>query len=126
MNVLFPALITRVNTTRDNSIVIKLETQELSPDKMSELMRLHKNICYCMLKSVSIDNKDMEIIEQIELGGSEISFKSPKTSSQKLRNVLYLLWKQTENKNLNFDEFYSYNMEEIINSFKTKLNSNNE
>ena len=43
-----------------------------------------------------------------------------KTKSQRLRNVMYILWQQNQGL-YTFEEFYSLEMEKIIQHYKDKL-----
>ena len=44
-----------------------------------------------------------------------------KTKSQRLRNVLFVYHSQNPNSGVSFDEFYSKNMEDMIEHYKKKL-----
>lgn len=55
-----------------------------------------------------------------EWDGKKITVKQGKTPSQKLRAVLFLLWKQLSVEEP-FDTWYAKKMEDIIEKFKEKL-----
>ncbi len=58
---------------------------------------------------------------QEELDAIELDlYDEPKSQSARLRNVLYVLWKQ-QGENGDFKKFYKQKTEEIIQHFKTKL-----
>lgn len=59
------------------------------------------------------DEKDVDVM-QVQ---KEVVHKSP---SQRMRSVMFLLWKQT-GEELPFEVFYTTHMERIIEHLKTKL-----
>jgi hypothetical protein len=114
--ILIPAQIEAVQTRRDRSLKITLGTQELEPQKAGQLMGLNQHVATVYITSretLSADEKD--ILDSIE---PDLPGKSP---SQRLRAVLYLLWKQEpagfQDQNLH----YLHHMEKILEHFKAKL-----
>ena len=65
------------------------------------------------------DNFD-GISEAMKDSGVETRMPVGKSPSQRLRNVLYVLWEQS-GQTMMFDNFYNIKMEEITNHFKSKL-----
>lgn len=59
------------------------------------------------------DEKDVDMLE----ARKELVHKSP---SQRLRSVIFLLWKQADGE-LPFEVYYSTKMEQIIDHLKSKL-----
>lgn len=46
---------------------------------------------------------------------------TPKTQSQRLRAALYILWEQQRADKMEFEEFYTKQMEHIIEAVKARL-----
>ena len=64
----------------------------------------------CVIRSASCT------LEKVDL----TDFDNPKSQSQRLRAVLYLLW-QREAPDMEFRDFYYQQTEKIINHYKNKL-----
>lgn len=91
----------KISTLVDGSISIQIVTQELSPEAMTEIFNMKK----------SGFSDEWFDIEQ----------KEWKTPWERLRWVIYLLWKQDNEWYNDFPLYYQYRMEKIINAYKAKL-----
>ena len=119
--IIFPAQIEYIGTRKDKTLVVKLGTQELSPDVSSEIFRLHNTLCYILIKPEPVTKEDETVIDKLsELTLSDIPGK---TQSQRLRNVLFLLWKKDNKGFKEFESYYQHLMERIIETYKYELNS---
>jgi hypothetical protein len=105
------AIITGIRSKVDRSLGLSVSTPELStPEKalFMELQGLNVDLTITPLEGADVEaeriDKDMET----------------KTSSQRLRAVLYIYWKQQGGAG-EFDEFYKSHMEKFIDHVKTKL-----
>jgi hypothetical protein len=107
----FEALMTGFSSRVDQSLSFRGVTPELSTDEKVALMNLQNVLCECLL--FPKDEKDVDILK-VE---KEVIHKSP---SQRLRSVIFLLWKQT-GEELPFEVFYTTKMEQIIDHLKSKL-----
>ena len=68
--------------------------------------------------SVCLNSDEVEELDKVELD----IYDEPKTQSQRLRNVIFILWKQEGEKG-DFKTFYKQKTEEIIQHFKNKLDT---
>ena len=108
------ASITKVSTFADHSLRLQVDTsRELSPEENALVFSLYNKSGWFLFKEVEIQVEDIEVPEYVK------EFKDDKTPSQRLRAILYLLWKVE--KQGTADEFYKRKMEEVIEHFKTKL-----
>ena len=114
--VVFEAGINKVSTMVDGSLTINLHTQELPPDTMLKIFELNKQPGIVLISSDSISSEEIEAVEQFT---TDFEFNG-KTQSQRLRNVLYRVWEQTD-QTKEFRLFYEIQMEKVINKFKTLL-----
>ena len=96
---------------------ITIDTQENLPgEAIGMLASMQDSHGYFVFKMTPIEAEDLALpdIKPVE--------KGEKTPSQRLRAVLYLLWKQEGDKNFKTpDEHYKYWMEKLIDSCKGKL-----
>lgn len=93
--------IRKISTLVDGSISIQIVTQELSPEDMTEIFNMKK----------SGFSEEWLDVEQRE-------WKSP---WERLRAVIFLLWKQDKEWYDDFWLYYQYRMEKIIEAYKAKL-----
>jgi len=106
------AILTSASTRADSSLGLRFATPELQPaEKTAFFELLNRNL------KLLIQPIDEPAVELTEVKGQ----LDEKTPSQRLRAVLFLLWKQ-ENQAIDFEVFYREKMNGIIEHLKTKLN----
>lgn len=107
---------TKYNTRKDKSCALTFVTNyEVSAEDVAEFHKVvdHHGIIYFSDKG-TLTKEEKDAVDAVDL---EIEGKS---KSQRLRNVLFILWKQ-QGEIGDFKEFYSSWMEKIIQGFKDKL-----
>lgn len=113
--ILIPAYVEGIRSRKDKTIALTLGTNELSPEKAGDLFSLNGHLVTAYLSVKEINTDDMEVIDSIE---PDLPGKTP---SQRLRNVLYILWTQDnegfKDKNLH----YLHHVEKIIEHLKSKI-----
>ena len=115
---LAPAQFQGYSNRRDRSVVLRFETQEQTPQQIARLHSMLDEFGALYFKG----NGEITSAEREELDALETDiFDNPKTQSQRLRNVLFKLWK---NEPEGFDEFakyYKFRTDKVIQHFKDKL-----
>lgn len=113
--ILLSTYVENISTRKDKSIKITLGTQEVSPSKAGELFSLLNHLATTYICPYEIDQKELAQVDKIdpELGG--------KTQSQRLRNVLFVMFEQNHDGFKEFDSFYKATMDKIIEHYKSKL-----
>jgi len=104
-------IITGVRSKVDGSLGLSMSTPELTSEEKAAVMDLQGQNLVCTF--VPLDEKNapkMKVDKEIET----------KTPSNRLRNVLYVLWEQEGGKG-DFDDFYKRQMEKVIDAYKGKL-----
>ena len=120
-----PSIIEAISTRKDKGLTVRIATNEIGVEEKAILMGLHSNYAYVAFKSIEFDAEEKELVENLDVDEKEFG---QKTHSQRLRAVLFLLWRQ-ENENkpthfqIPFNTFYAKKMEEIITHFKSKLDA---
>lgn len=114
--ILLPAIIEGINTRKDNTLMIKLATNEMNPHKVGEIMSHHNKLCYVAIKPENFTSSEIKIIEGLKV--DEAVGKSP---SQRLRNVMYVGWQQNDEGFKEFESYYVNKMDKMIEHFKSKL-----
>jgi hypothetical protein len=112
-----PSQIENITTRRDRTWKLTIGTQELTPEQAVELVKLNQEFAYICLKRDQFKSRDLEIIAGMQ---SELEF-SDKPPGQRLRAVLYRLWEQDRQGYKDFELYYRFNMEKVIDHFKSKL-----
>ena len=116
MNLLRQVTLHKVSTRADKSASINFLTQlEQDGEAFKEIYELlNQNGILYFKPSGELTQQE---IDEIENSTIEVEGKS---KSQRLRNVLYRLWEQEETK-VNFNDFYSQRMEQLIEQIKDRL-----
>lgn len=105
----------RVQSKVDGSVSITLDTPEISGGKVGELFDLRKKVAYVYISARQIENNEKTMVDALN---PELKGKSP---GQRLRNVLYLRWKQDPEGYKDDELYYRAKMEAIINHNKAEL-----
>lgn len=112
---LISAYVENISTRKDKSVKITLGTQELGPEKAGDLFQLLNHLAAVYLSVKDIGHEEMALVDNVN---PEISGK---TQSQRIRNVLFLLWKNNNEGFKDFDSFYNSKTEMYIEHLKSKL-----
>ena len=115
-NLLRQVTLTRANRKADRCASLTFVTQiEETKEGMSDIdSSISQNGVLYFKPSGELTTKEIE-----EISKTEIEVEG-KTKSQRLRNVLYRLWEQEE-KEKDFNDFYSQRMELLIEQIKDRL-----
>lgn len=116
MKIILESIVESLSTRNDNTIVVRISTQELEPQKAGELLSLRGKFCKVLISDSNITTLEAESVDSTTLVGGA----KKKTQSQRLRDVLFLV--NSQNENIDFDVFYKNELEKIITHYKSKLN----
>lgn len=106
------AIITSASTKSDGSLSLRIATPELdAPSKTAFFELLNINL---KLLIQPMDSVPQELVTV----RNDLDVKSP---SQRLRSVLFVVWKQMKPDETNFELFYLAQMNEVIERFKSQL-----
>lgn len=109
-----------LSTRLDGAVKIVLSTQELNPEAVASLFELRGKSSY-----VAFVGAVPAKVEDIEIPESEPEFPNEKSPSQRLRNVLFILWEQTKPPQ-DFEIFRRAKMEALIEYFKKQIPNENQ
>lgn len=112
MKLQFPAQITKVETTSDRGLRLKMVTPELGATEKALLFSYGESQIYCALDEIAITHMDTP---------DEVDAPGDKSPSKRLKNVLYVLWKEKTTRDKSFDQFYRDYVEKVIDQVKDKL-----
>jgi hypothetical protein len=117
MKALLEATIEAISTRVDNTISIKIGTQELAPEMCVQLFQMRNKLVKILISDTNITKLEEELIDYESL----VQVKKGKTSSQRLRGVLFRINEHNGGNEENFEAFYKSEMERIIEHYKLKL-----
>lgn len=116
MNILRTVVLDRINRKKDKSVSITFITDnEQTSEQFMELDKQldQRGVLYFKPKGL------LTTAEADELDNVDIELEG-KSQSQRLRNVLFVYWQQS-NSSIEFKQFYKSETEKIIEHYKGKL-----
>jgi hypothetical protein len=112
------AILTRFNSTSDRGLRLTFETtKELSLEISANVQFSLNKVGVLVFSPDPFTSQEMEEIDKIKIDFEDTT----KTAGQRLRGVLYHLWKQEPEGYKTFPDYYASKMEVIIEHFKKKL-----
>ena len=106
------AIFSSFGSRADGSMSFRGTTPKLSTAEKVALMELHSKNVKLLIQPV---DEEADSIVEVKM---PLGFKSP---GQRLRSVLFILFKQQAPPDTTFDEFYTRRMEDIIERQKKQL-----
>ena len=117
MRILTSGILDGYQRRKDRSVSLRFITQEKTSSEMMEIDTMLNGFGIVYFRAEEqVNHEEVEELDKLELD----VFDEPKTQSQRLRNVLFITWKQ-EGKKGDFKTFYKQKTEQIIQHFKNKL-----
>lgn len=115
--IILSAIIENVSTRADGTVKVVLGCQEMSASRAGELMTLNRKLAAVYLSpKESINQKEIDQVDAID------PVMPAKSCSQRMRNVLFVLWQQQPEGFKDFEGFYKWKMEQYIEQIKSNLN----
>jgi len=105
------AVITSLSSKVDGSLGLRVTTPELSADEKVAFMELQGVNLEVLFSPMDYETRDIKEVK------GELDIKTP---SQRLRSVLWILYKQ-QGQQGDFVDFYTKHMEKLIDFIKGKL-----
>jgi hypothetical protein len=119
--ILCPAILDGYTRRKDRSVTLRFITQEKTSSEIMDIDATLDQFGILYFRGEEKMNADeIEELDSIDLD----VYDEPKSQSQRLRNVLYILWKQDGERG-DFKKYYKQKTEEIIQHFKNKLDIEN-
>jgi len=114
---IIPAYLDSYRSLKDKSLKLVFETNEPTPEQIQMIQTC------IQFPGMLAFNKDVFKKEQIDtLTNIKADFDdTSKSKSQRLRNVLFIYWKQDNKGYEVFDDYYNFMMEKIITHYKSFL-----
>lgn len=115
MSILLPVTIENITTRKDKTLKVVLGTQETTPEQAGKLFELLNQYAVVYISGKDITHEQIKAVDEvdIDLGG--------KSQSERIRNVLFLLFNQDAEGFSNFDNYYQSKTEKFIEHLKSKI-----
>ena len=115
--ILIPAILQSFQSLKDGTIMIKFETNELSPDQVARIAQHSRSFGYLAFKEDEFKSEQLAVIDELKADYDD----KTKTPSKRLRDVLFVAFKQNNEGFDDFEGYYKSKMNGVINHFKSKL-----
>lgn len=107
-----------IQSRKDNTLKIVLGTQELSEG--GKLFPLQNKLCTIgIVPNEALSQEDIETLQAAKINLDDVP--NGKSPSQRLRNVLFILWLQNNSGYDDFRLFYLNRMDKLIDQIKAKI-----
>lgn len=113
--VVVPGTFQGVRSLKDKTARVTIDLQELDPNQYQKLFSYINSFVKVYISDDNISQDEIDIIDTEEIDNQS---KSP---SQRQRNVLFRLWEQDNRGYEDFNLFYNFMMNQIIEHYKGKL-----
>lgn len=102
-----------VSSREDGSVAFRVITPELRASEKGEVMAYHGRACRVVIAPHEGESDETVTVE---------TEREVKTASQRMRGVLFLVWKKTTQPgDTDFNSYYERQMEMMIDKWKSKL-----
>ena len=114
---LLPAILISFRSLKDRTIKIEFETNELTPEQITGLAQTLQSFGYLAFKKDNFKTEQLMIIDELRADYED----KTKTPSKRLRDVLFVAWKQHNDGYDEFEGYYQSKMNRFIEHIKSKL-----
>jgi len=115
--IICPVVLDGYSRRKDRTVSLRFITQEKSSSEIMQIDSMTDQFGILYFRG----QEDMNHEEIKELDSIDLDlYDEPKSQSKRLRNVLYIIWKQ-EGELGDFKKYYKQKTEEVIQHFKDKI-----
>lgn len=115
--VVYGGIVESVSSRKDKSIKITIGANELTPDKMSDIMGLSGAFIYTAHKLETFVTEELNEINTLKYIGKTIG----KSMAETVRNLLYRIWEKNNCGFVEFMDYYTYRMNIIADGMRDEL-----
>ncbi len=111
-----PGSVSKVTSMSRGTVRVQYDTFEnISPEAMKRLFELIDQPCWLSVNVHQIEAEDIVNLPPLR------DFDQKKSPSERLRNVLFVIWQRDNGGHKAFDNYYIYMMERLIEHYKQRL-----
>lgn len=110
-----PSTITKITTMSDHCLRLQVDSQELSKADKAQVFNLHELLGWFVFSEAELKEEDLINLPELKPEFDEIS------PSKRLRNRLFVYYKNTHTDTNNFDNWYKKEIERIGQHYLDKI-----
>lgn len=114
---LIGAIMESYRSLKDKTIKVTFETQEPTPEMLTQIALHNQKFGFLAFKEDAFKEDEKTVLMELESSYED----NGKTPSKRLRDVLFVMYKQDDKGYDTFSKFYDYYMEQFIKHVKGKL-----
>lgn len=115
--IIIPAIYQGSRDLSDRTKKLMFGTNEVTPEQAAALQMMVQSYVYLAIKEEPFTGEQQNAIESLK---NDIDAFG-KSQSQRQKAVLFRLWEQNQEGYVDFNLYYNFKMEQLINHLKTKL-----
>lgn len=115
MFVIVPGIVSGISSLKDGSVKTTVHLQEVSPETVGNLYSLNNQHVKIYMTTENITQEAKQAVDEVEI---EHESKSP---SKRMRDVLFRLWEQDKQGYEDFELWYRWKMNQMVEHLKAKL-----
>jgi hypothetical protein len=115
--IIIPSILESISTLKDGTIKLVFETQELKPSDVGIIFSYRKGLGYLAFKPETFDEDQVKLIEGLKID----EFENEKSDSKRMRNVFFRLWQIESHGYDDFNLYYKYRMNNLIDMLKSEF-----
>jgi len=115
--IIIPAILTTYKSLKDRSLVLTFESGEPTPDQIVNIALSVQYAGFLAFNKDAFKTEQLQIIEETKADYED----KTKTPSKRLRDVLFVAWKQNDEGYSIYEDYYRFKMNLFIDHVKSKL-----
>lgn len=115
--IIIPAIYEGSRDLKDRTKKLTFNTNEITPEQAAQLQIMVQQFVYVGIKLEPFTRDQQDMLADLKADFDGFG----KTPGQRMRAVLYKLWEQSSEGYADFNLYYQFKMEQLINHIKTKL-----
>lgn len=115
--ILMPAILISYKSRVDRTLVLAFETNEPTPEQITNIALSVQCAGFLAFNKDAFKTEQLSIIEETKADYED----KTKTPSKRLRNALFIAWKQKSEGYERFEDYYKFKMDMFINHVKKHL-----
>lgn len=115
--ILIPAILTKFRSLADRTLSITFETNEPTPEQFLQIAQCLQNAGFLAFNKDVFKTEQLNLIEETK---AEYDDKT-KTPAKRLRDILFVAWKQNSEGFNDFENYYRSKINKFIEHIKSKL-----
>lgn len=108
-----------LTTRKDRTVKLTFVTQELPPKDAGQLFALQNELVGLGIARNELTDDDVKLLRESKFGVDAIP--NQKSQSKRIRDVLYVLWRQNNEGFETSEAYYNHKTNEILNHLKSKI-----